>query len=102
MCAAGSPTVIPVFRQHNAYAALNSTPTQVGIIPEVFWEISLLFPYYVLDKINSSEFLSPLQYATRRNRNAKLTSHLQLMPRSRVVGLYLYSPYVFMTWCLLN
>jgi hypothetical protein len=32
----------------------------------------------------------------------KLTTHLHLMLRSRMVELYLHSPYVFMTWCLIN
>jgi hypothetical protein len=32
----------------------------------------------------------------------KLTTHLHLMPRSRMVEIYLHFPYVFMTWCLIN
>jgi hypothetical protein len=32
----------------------------------------------------------------------KLTTHLQLVQRSGMVELYLHSPYVFMTWCLIN
>jgi hypothetical protein len=34
--------------------------------------------------------------------SVKLTTHLNLMPRPRIVELYLYSPYVFMAWCLIN
>jgi hypothetical protein len=30
---------------------------------------------------------------------AKLTTDLHLVPRSRMVELYLHSPYVFMAWC---
>jgi hypothetical protein len=32
----------------------------------------------------------------------KLTTHLYIMPRSRMVELYPYTPYVFMAWCLIN
>jgi hypothetical protein len=32
----------------------------------------------------------------------KLTAHLHLVPRSRMVDLYSTPPYVFMAWCLIN
>jgi hypothetical protein len=31
-----------------------------------------------------------------------LTTHLHLVPRSRMVELYLHSPYLFMAWCLID
>jgi hypothetical protein len=31
-----------------------------------------------------------------------LATNLHLVPRSRMVELYLHSPYAFMTWCLIN
>jgi hypothetical protein len=33
-------------------------------------------------------------------RGVKLTTYLYLMPRSRMLELFLHSPYVFMAWCL--
>jgi hypothetical protein len=32
----------------------------------------------------------------------KLTTHLHTELRTRMVELYLYSPYVFVAWCLIN
>jgi hypothetical protein len=36
-----------------------------------------------------------------RDRDLKLTTHLDLMPRRRMVELYFISPYVFMAWRLI-
>jgi hypothetical protein len=35
-------------------------------------------------------------------RSLKLTTHLRVVPRWRMVQLYLHSPCVFMAWCLIN
>jgi hypothetical protein len=35
-------------------------------------------------------------------RDVKLTTHFYLVPRSRMVQLYLHSPYTFMAWCLIS
>jgi hypothetical protein len=34
-----------------------------------------------------------------RGKGVSLTTHLHLVPRLRIVELYLHSPYVFMAWC---
>jgi hypothetical protein len=43
-----------------------------------------------------------LLFWEQSGRRVKLTTHLNLVPKSRMVELYLHSPYVFMSWCLVN
>jgi hypothetical protein len=51
---------------------------------------------------------SPIKWAPEalsagiKYRRVKLTTYLHLVPRSRMVELYLHSPYVFMPKCLIN
>jgi hypothetical protein len=42
------------------------------------------------------------QYLDLIGWSQKLTIHLHLVPRSRIVELYLHSPTFFMAWCLIN
>jgi hypothetical protein len=35
-------------------------------------------------------------------RDVKLTTHLHLVPRLRMVELYLHPPYIFMAWCFIK
>jgi hypothetical protein len=35
-------------------------------------------------------------------RGVKMTNHLHLVPRTKMVELYLHTPYIFMVYCLFN
>jgi hypothetical protein len=41
-------------------------------------------------------------FPQKYNRGVKLTIHLHLVPRLRILEIHFHSPYIFMAWCLIK
>jgi hypothetical protein len=79
------------------------------------WTARVRFPAGARDfslfqgvQIGSGIYASPIQWVQgallpgQSSRSVKLTTHLHLVARSRMMGLHLHSPYIFMAWCLIK
>jgi hypothetical protein len=74
----------------------------ISIDRSLVWNKKRLLLFTIASRLGLgpiSHFMFPQEYSSR---SVKLTTHIHLLSRLRMVELYLHSPYTFMVRCLIN